>query len=261
MHTNTLDAAVAAAYGWSTDISDDEVLRELLAAQYHERLWFNVNIIWDGITQARTLTDEAAAARHALADAAKSGDWPRVLDLLSSHREWINSSRPGGSTWYAPLHQVAWHGAPVAVVRQLIGSGAWRTHQNAHGERPVDIAARRGHRHLLETLAPVHRHPVPLGILLKAQAHFHTVIRGRAEQLIDEHRLRLPELEPLLELDTPPPPPPQDVVRGTRHVRRVQLPIGGRGRPPQARFGKLVPGRRRVGPTPRNHAGRQPVGR
>ena len=26
-----LDAAVAAAYGWSVDISDDEVLRELLA--------------------------------------------------------------------------------------------------------------------------------------------------------------------------------------------------------------------------------------
>ena len=162
-----------------------------------------MDIIWDGITQARTLTDEAAAARHALADAAKSGDWPRVLELLSSHREWINSSRPGGSAWYAPLHQAAWHGAPVAVVRQLIGSGAWRTHQNAHGERPVDIAARRDHRHLLETLAPVHRHPVPLGILLKAQAHFHTVIRGRAERLIDEHGLRLPELEPLLELDTP----------------------------------------------------------
>ena len=27
----TLDAAVAAAYGWSADISDDEILRELLA--------------------------------------------------------------------------------------------------------------------------------------------------------------------------------------------------------------------------------------
>ncbi len=28
---SALDAAVAAAYGWSTDISDDDVLRELLA--------------------------------------------------------------------------------------------------------------------------------------------------------------------------------------------------------------------------------------
>ena len=39
-------------------------------------------------------------------------------------------------------------------------------------------------------------------MLLRAQAHFHTVIRGRAERLVEEHGLRLPELEPLLELDT-----------------------------------------------------------
>ena len=162
-----------------------------------------MNIIWDGITQSRTLTDEAAAVRHALADAAKSGDWPRALELLSGHPEWVNSSRPGGSAWYAPLHQAAWHGAPLNVVRQLIGSGAWRTHQNARGERPIDIADRRGHRHLLGALAPVYKHPVPLGVLLKTQIHFHTVIRGRAERLIEEHGLRLPELEPLLELDTP----------------------------------------------------------
>ena len=38
-------------------------------------------------------------------------------------------------------------------------------------------------------------------MLLRAQAHFHTVIRGRAERLVEEHGLRLPELEPLLELD------------------------------------------------------------
>ena len=40
-------------------------------------------------------------------------------------------------------------------------------------------------------------------MLLKVQAHFHTVIRGRAERLIEEHGLRLPELEPLLELGRP----------------------------------------------------------
>ena len=31
MRTTALDAAVAAAYGWSADISDNDVLRELLA--------------------------------------------------------------------------------------------------------------------------------------------------------------------------------------------------------------------------------------
>ena len=40
-------------------------------------------------------------------------------------------------------------------------------------------------------------------MLLRVQTHFHTVIRSRAERLVEEHGLRLPELEPLLELDTP----------------------------------------------------------
>jgi hypothetical protein len=42
---------------------------------------------------------------------------------------------------------------------------------------------------------------VPLGILLKIQSHFHAVIRERAERLIEAHALRLPELEPLLEME------------------------------------------------------------
>lgn len=44
---------------------------------------------------------------------------------------------------------------------------------------------------------------MPLGVLLKIQSYFHDVNRGRAEQMIAEHGLRLPELDPLLELDEP----------------------------------------------------------
>ena len=162
-----------------------------------------MDIIWDGITQARTLDGKAAQMRQALADAAKYGDWPTVLELLTQRREWINSTRPSGPSWYAPLHQAARNGAPVMVAEQLIDLGAWRTHQTARGERPIDLANRRGHRHLFKILAPKYKRRVPLGVLLKVQAHFQTVIRGRAERLIEEHGLRLPELEPLLELDRP----------------------------------------------------------
>ena len=56
---------------------------------------------------------------------------------------------------------------------------------------------------MVRELTPKYRHHVPLGVLLKVQAHFHAVIRGRSEQLVEEQGLRLPELEPLLELDTP----------------------------------------------------------
>jgi hypothetical protein len=91
----------------------------------------------------------------------------------------------------------------VEVVQQLIDMGAWRTLRNARGERPLDVATRKKHTHLLGVLEPVYRHLVPLGMLLKIQSHLHEVIRGRAEQLVQEHALRLPELEPLLELEQP----------------------------------------------------------
>ncbi len=157
--------------------------------------------VWDGLTRPETLHEESLRARQELADAAKNYDWPGVIAILSEHQELINTTRPGGSSLYAPLHQAAHGGAPSAVVHKLIGLGAWRTLQNVRGERPVDVAARRGHLHLLDFLAPDLKRSVPMGILLKVQAHFHTVIRGRAEKEVQQHRLRLPELEPLLEFD------------------------------------------------------------
>ena len=164
-----------------------------------------MTVCWDGTTLARFLGDEEVQIRHALANAARDADWPRVFELLSKgqHRGWVNSPRPGGPSWYTPLHQAAWHGASVAIVLRLIRLGAWRTHENARGERAADVARRRGHRHLLEALAPEYKHHVPQGVLLRIQAHFHAVIRGRCERLVEEHRLRLPELAPLLELDRP----------------------------------------------------------
>lgn len=162
-----------------------------------------VDIVWDGVTRSETLDEVAAQTRHALADAAKSDDWPRVFELIAEHDGLVNDTRPGGSSLYAPLHQAAHGGAPVEVARRLIDMLAWRTLQNVRGERPVDVADRRGHRHLLGVLAPEPKHHVPLGVLLKVQAHFHAVIRGRADREVQAHTLRLPELEPLLELERP----------------------------------------------------------
>ena len=52
-----------------------------------------MDIVWDGITRAETLKDDAAQNRHALADAAKSYNWPRVFDLLSEAEELVNTVR------------------------------------------------------------------------------------------------------------------------------------------------------------------------
>jgi len=157
--------------------------------------------VWDGLTRPESLGEESVRVRQGLAHAAKDYDWTRVIAVLSENPELINTTRPGGSSLYAPLHQAAHGGAPAEIVHRLIGFGAWRTLQNVRGERPVDIAERRGHSRLLGILAPDLKRRVPLGILLKMQAHFHAVICGRAEREVREHALRLPELEPLLEFD------------------------------------------------------------
>jgi len=162
-----------------------------------------VQQVWDGTTLSRTLTELGTAVRNQLAEAAKTHDWPGVFIALADEPRMINSTRPDGQSRYAPLHQAAHAGAPVDVVKRLIALGAWRSLRNAHGERPVDIARRMGHTHLLEALEPPQKNPVPPATLRTIQIYFHAVIRIRAQKLLYEHRLRLPELEVLQELDSP----------------------------------------------------------
>src|SRR4051812_43980235 len=111
--------------------------------------------MWDGVTRPETLTQEAASIRQQLADAVKAYDWDNALAILARHGDLINSTRPGGRSLYTVLHQAAHGGAPTEVVEQLLALGAWRTLRTAEGERPVDIAGRRDHRHLVAILEPV----------------------------------------------------------------------------------------------------------
>jgi len=155
--------------------------------------------VWDGITCPKILGEDDSQVRQEIADAAKAYDWPRVVSLLGDQRKLVNTTRPGGSSLYAPLHQAAHGDAPTEVILSLVKLGAWRTLQNGLGERPIDVATKRGHLHLLGVLAPKLKRRVPIGILLRMQSHFHAVILGRAEELVQRCGLRMPELEPLLE--------------------------------------------------------------
>jgi hypothetical protein len=158
-------------------------------------------VVWDGIVYPETLSEETNRVRQALADAAKKYDWDTVLSALNSEPTLVNTTRPGGTSLYTPLHQAAHGGAPEKTIQALSRLGAWRTLQNARGERPLDVAEKLGHSHLLGILAPTLKRHVPVGILMKIQSHFHAVIRGRAAKQVGECRLRLPELEPLMEID------------------------------------------------------------
>ncbi|MEV5495132.1 hypothetical protein AB0M50_06990 [Nonomuraea fuscirosea] len=158
---------------------------------------------WDGVTLRSTYSDKVIEGRDKLADATRDGDWSMVLDLLEAHPAWINSGRVGGGSGYAPLHQVAWHGADTDIAHRLVAHGAWRTLRTAQGDRAVDIADRRGHRHLLAPLTPVIHHHLPAETLSSIQRHFHTLIHERAADLITDQQLRLPELETLTEQQNP----------------------------------------------------------
>ncbi len=159
--------------------------------------------VWDGITRSETLGERAAEIRQRLADRARVYDWGEMLAILSTHPHLVNTARPGGRSLYAPLHQAAHGDAPADVVSRLLALGAWRTLRNARGERPVDIARAREHRRLMPTLEPGLEREIPPGPLLELQERFHEVIRERANDLVEKHALRLPELEPLLEMETP----------------------------------------------------------
>ena len=158
---------------------------------------------WNGATLSRNFDEERKRIYRRLADAAKSYDWPTVMTVLNTNPELINATRLDGASLYAPLHQAAYGGAAVECVEQLLKFGAWRTLPNARGEKALDIAQARGHRHLISALRPVYKRSVPLAVLRDIQRNFHTVINGRVRDLVEEQRLRLPELEPLLELDDP----------------------------------------------------------
>ena len=92
-----------------------------------------------------------------LANAAKVYDWDKVLHLLYANPELINATRPGGKSWYTPLHQAAHGGAQVAVVQRMLALGASTTQRTANGDRAVDIARQKGHEYLIKLLEPVEK--------------------------------------------------------------------------------------------------------
>jgi hypothetical protein len=158
---------------------------------------------WDGTTRVASLDARTVEVRQRLADCAKRYDWPGVFAVLDAEPGLVNAARPGGRSWYAPLHQAAHAGTAADVVGRLVELGAWRGLRNAAKQRPVDLARRGQHAHLIGMLEPLIRIEVPAETLRRIQVYFHAVIQARVQHLVDQHALRLPELEVLLELDEP----------------------------------------------------------
>lgn len=110
--------------------------------------------VWPGILDADALNPKDVDDSNQVADAARAGNWPAVLERLHAvEPPSVNRWRIGGRSWFTPLHQAAWLGAPTAVAEQLLRLGAWRSLRSADGDRAIDLAERRGHHHLADALA------------------------------------------------------------------------------------------------------------
>ena len=138
---------------------------------------------WPGVLDPTLLKEEVVARNHRLADAAKAGRWAEVFEVLDLSWVSVNQWRLGGDSWFAPLHQAAWHGASTSVVTGLLERGALRSLPARDGRTPYDVAKARGHTHLLDLLTPRVTRLTP--------ARAADLDRGLATVI--DGRLRLPE--------------------------------------------------------------------
>lgn len=141
-----------------------------------------------------------------IADAARTGDWLRVFELSEFREDWANSWRIGGKSWFTPLHQAAWRGAPVGIVRRLLDGGSWRALPTRDGKLARDIAYERGHAKLARELDPPKASMDRAEELAAVDRHLEQVIRSRlSEEMLGDLDLRFPVTRVMTEFATPYP--------------------------------------------------------
>jgi len=173
-------------------------LRKIVARRLEDDLSEELST-WHGIIRPESLSPGLVREQLEFTRHVKARNWDKVFTALKSFAVPLNRALLGVEPQNAVLHEVAQAGAPATIVRRLLDQGAWRSLPNAAGDRPVDIAKREGHRHLVSMLTPILKRQVSAKALKAIQEHFHALIRKVAEPVLRKHPLRLPELAPMLE--------------------------------------------------------------
>jgi hypothetical protein len=172
---------------------------------------------WPGNVISSRFTKQYVEHRNSLSNNAYSGRWNDVLTHLEFGNveygeNWANAIRlkPAHEadriSFWTPLHQAAYLGAPVNIIKHLINHGALRSLRTRHSDlshqdlTAGEIAQQMGYYHLTDILAPTILHPVPPKTIARLQALFHEMIRADCPE--DEF-LILPDINVLTELRTP----------------------------------------------------------
>ncbi len=158
---------------------------------------------WYGSRNTESLAGWFLEENNAIADAAKAGQWDKLLRIFREKPGQINQPGIQGKARYTPLHQAARNGASVEVAEQLIRLGASRMVRNARDETPLETARRATSRHLLEVLQPAPVHQVSEVQIAKLEAQLRNVVLGRTDDLVEQNQIEFPPLCLLLERESP----------------------------------------------------------
>lgn len=156
--------------------------------------------LWPGATSPFSLG--ADDVQYRIIDSAKAARWDMLFEQLNSRPDYVNVWRPGGHSWFTPLHHAAWHGDAKAITN-LVGRGAWLSLETADGRTAADVARGRGHQSAADFLTT----PVSAA----DSAALDTQLQRTLQPLVDKlpyetHRelpetIRYPQTSVLLEQD------------------------------------------------------------
>lgn len=162
-----------------------------------------MEIYWDGATTGHSFNDRFRQQRESLRDACLAGDWTSVVQAAADDFGSLDSVCIGDRDWRTLLHVFVEAGAPAKHVLELVELGALRSVRDRRALRPVDLLVPGADQELQAALEPTFRHKVPSETLERLQRQLHRLMNERADFLIQEHKLRLPQLSALLELEEP----------------------------------------------------------
>jgi ADP-ribosylglycohydrolase len=164
------------------------------AAEGRERL----TRYWDGVIRAKH--GKPITEKGRIQAALESADWAGFLRLLHDNPKLVNAVLSRRRSWCHVLHQAARCHAPVDLLDELIGLGAFRTITDSSGRRPLDIVTKEASDDLFTSLQPCIEHPVDPERLARIQELFHGLIRSVMLVFKVSLQMRLPQLSVLTEI-------------------------------------------------------------
>eukprot|EP00736_Rhodelphis_marinus_P001361 Rmarinus@m.5043 len=139
-----------------------------------------------------------ASQRHALADAAKIADWNVVFEHLEEKPSLVNESRPGGTSLFTPVHQIAYFNA-IDQCERMLTFKPWLSLKTSSGLTASDIAERSEHTELADLLRPRFRAGYDPSVVSKLEEQLWGAMKSRVDDLLKKTEMKPPQLSPLYE--------------------------------------------------------------